>query len=708
MKIDASGFGFRVPQDGGRVDVPAQAFVQQGLTDLGAAGQKIAAEVSQSEQQDAQIAAAEEHRKRLEAEAETKQLAREAKRAEAMTVSARAQNSLADEHDRIYNGVRDGTIGVDAAPKLWQESSAKIVDEHLKTVDRANEELVRSSLVRDVGRFGRNINAGVTARNREQIGASLNDTLEELQRLAVTDLATAKKQGVMAIESQGPLAGYNAEQVSKMRHAFIEGATFNTVNTMLIKAKDNRAALDRFVKALPEMPDLDPTKRNVLLNQATSQIQHLENKAIAAENRRVAKLGIEGRKIETAIASGINVEPATLVNFEQAAKGTPYEEYATGLIEEQRAVSTILAKPPIEQVNFLNEQHRLMLDGKVKPSVYARLERTVKGTVKMLGDAPLQYAAVRGGAQIEPLDVMKPESWTANLAHRTEVLTGQNLQTKGASGMAGLLPQEAQALTGYLKTAQPKDQARMFGQLWQGFGSSAVYRATMQQIAKDDPVLAKSGIMAARGFENDQHRPVAEMMLAGERILRQDKKEDGEPGKGKIWPMPKGEEMEREFSAFAKGAYLDEKVRNVDFQGARALYAKMAVDAGDDSGVLNAKRWKSAMELSTGGVEKWQGRAIVMPYRMNYGDFKDGLRARIDAAVDSGAVDKTTAGRLYGLPLENAGDGKYVFRAGDSLVVDANGRPVVVDFNVSAPFVPSGDKRRERPTPATIGRSSGR
>jgi hypothetical protein len=42
------------------------------------------------------------------------------------------------------------------------------------------------------------------------------------------------------------------------------------------------------------------------------------------------------------------------------------------------------------------------------------------------------------------------------------------------------------------------------------------------------------------------------------------------------------------------------------------------------------------------------------------------------------------------LPLEAMGDGRYVFKAGDGMLVDKDSRPVIVDFNQAAPFRTSG------------------
>jgi hypothetical protein len=91
--------------------------------------------------------------------------------------------------------------------------SAKIVDEHLKTVDRSNVELVRAGLEGNVGTFGRSINQAIVTKNRSDIGAKLFDYLEQMQRFGVSDLPAAKKQGGDGDRRAGPLAGYNPEQV---------------------------------------------------------------------------------------------------------------------------------------------------------------------------------------------------------------------------------------------------------------------------------------------------------------------------------------------------------------------------------------------------------------------------------------------------------------------------------------------------------------
>lgn len=688
MKIDGGGFGFKTPGEVAGPNPPAQAFVTQGVPELGAQGLKIAGELAQSEQQDAQIQYSETHRQRVEAEAEAKLVAKEAKRAEAMTIHAKAQNALADAHDQLANGVRDGTVGVDAAPKLWQEISTKIVDDHLKAVDKSNVELVRAGLAGNVGAFGRSINEGIVVKNRHEIGAKLNDYLEEMQRLAITDLGTAKAQGVTAIASQAPLAGYNAEQVSKMRHAFIENATFNVVNDQLIKAKNDRGALDQFVKRLPEMQDLDSGKRNVLLNQAQSQLMHLDNKAAAAESRRLNTLARVGNQLEQRIAMGVPMNPKDLDAYQTAAKGTPFEEVASGLVDEQRQVTELLKKTPAEQAAYVSVlEQKLVTTGEGNPRIVKRLQQTVGNTIKMLDQNPLQYAMDRGGAQIEPLDPAKPDSWQENLQHRAAVLDSQARSVGGSRG--ALFPQEAAQLAHVMATGTPEQKKAYLEPLRRGLGNDQVFRATVQQFAKDSPVTALAASISAKEQpltvgtvfkESYQPGDTSALMLRGEHLLNPPKSTKQQDGKSKGFPMPQGDgdkAMRMRFADTVGEVFADnEPAYDAQLQGARAVYAALGEQKGDFSGEFDSRRWAESINRSM-PVGKFNGRSVMMPWGMAEDRFKDQVRAELPAALKAAGLPVEMANATGRYTLQNETGATYFVRQGTEYLTGPRGRVIV-------------------------------
>lgn len=692
MKINVGDAGFKVAPLPGAPSVAPSAAIVEGVPQLGAAGLRIGNEMAQNDAMDAHLNYLEAHRQRQEAQV----VAKEAKRAEAMTIHARAQNALADAHDQLAAGIQDGTVSTDLAPKLWSDASQKIVDEHLKTVDRANVELVRAGLVNNVGSLGRSINGEVLKRNRHEIGSKLSDYLEEMQRYAGSDFEGAKKQGVMAIEAQAPLAGYNAEQVQKMRQGFIEGITFNTASSHLNNAMNDMGALREFVKTLPNAKDLDPGKKNILEGKALHFITTLENKALAAENRRLTQLQRVGNQLEQRIAMGVPIQDQDLAGYQQAAKGTAFEEFANGLADEQKTVSEMLKKTPTEQAAFVGAlEQKLMTTGEGNPRLVNRLRQTVNSTIKLLHDNPLQYAMDRAGAQVEPLDLAKPDSWSENLANRAQVLSAQQRQVGG--GMGALFPQEAAALAHVLATGTPEQKKSYLEPLRRGLNDDAVFRSTIQQVAKDSPVTALAAVIATKEAplttgsawwrESWQPGDTSSLMLKGEQLLNPSKGQKAEDGRTKGFPMPKESDekvMRTRFSDAVGEVFAGApQAYDAQLQAARAVYAGLSADKGDFSGELDSKRWAEAMNR-TMPIGKFNGSPILKPWGMDDDVFKDRIANAFPQALKAAGLPAEMAGATGRYTLQNLTGTRYLVRQGTDYLTGPKGR-VVIDV----PEVPS-------------------
>lgn len=423
------------------------------------------------------------------------------------------------------------------------------------------------------------------------------------------------------------------------------------------------------------------------LAAAEARIGNFKNtlivKSEAAERRRMAGLEQQGKRLSWYVENGQDIPPQEVDKFVRDAKGTPYAGMLDIVLADQRAVSEIAKLAPDQQIAKVKELQTSYgaTPSKEQITHLAKIQRYVDSNLKLLNESPLDYAAKREGAQVAPLDLQKPDTWAATLGPRVTILSDQTQRTGVAP--KGLLPQEATALAGALRAAQPEQARGMLAALRNGFGDEKVFRATMQQIAPDNPVMANAGIFASRGLESTKDRFVADLILRGNALLRQDTKADGKPSGGKLLPMPKEEDMQRTFASYERDAYAGkEQARNVAMQTAKAIYAAKASEDGDYSGEINSRRWAESMELATGKIETHKGRSIVMPYGMGYGDFKDGLKSRLPALIASGRLpDGFTHEKLRDLPLENAGDGVYFFRVGDGYLAGRDGRPVMVDFN---------------------------
>lgn len=627
---------------------------------------------------------AEEKQRLREEEAKRK----EAARIQANLVMAQTKNSLADLNDEMETGLTDGTLDKAAALKTHEERSKKLMEDAIKGVAPDFQDQVNAFLTDDMGRSQRGMRKLVAARDQQDIQAGIVGYMEQMQRYA--GRGEAERQEAMRnveafLQTAGPQAGMKAGDIARQANAFKEGVTYTWLDKVISQNARSGKALAQIQKDIAEdkFPELDPQKRTFLENKIMARQQHLSHQAEVAERRRMTQLEKGERRLSWYVENGRDIPAAELAAFEKASKGTPYEASVQMILSEQKAIGELIRLTPAQQVAKVKELEASYGASPSREQIMhiEKVKRFTNNSIKLLNESPMEYAVARDGAVVPPLDMAKPQEWASNLTTRAGILREMSDRTGVAP--KGLFPQEAAALANVLKEGTVEQKRGVLQQLRQGFGDDKVFRATMQQIAPDNPVAAAAGIAAARGLESTQDRSVADLMLRGQEILNPNKKEDGKPARGSLLQMPDEKLLMQDFSSYERDAFAGkEQARNVFYQSAKAIYAAKSVEEGDYSGVINSRRWDSAMELATGGIEKYKGRAIVMPYGVKYGDFKDGLKERVSKAVAGGNLDPSfTPEKLRDLPLENVGDGRYVFRVGDGLVVDKKGRPLVIDFN---------------------------
>jgi len=702
MRIKLGDYGTRVAPTvpGGQRVNPRDAFVDPDAG-LGDAAMRGAAQLLNQDRAETRQAEreAEAERKAEERQraAEAKAAAREADRVKSLVARANINNGMGDLHDQLANGVRDGTVPKEDVFKRWDETSQKYIDEAMKGVAPEHQELVKAEVLGARGRLRNTLGDVVTRRNQQEIGAGLIEFREAKQREALRDRPKAISEFERAMDAMGPKAGMDPTAITKAKQEFRERVTFTDIDRRITAAQTNGKALSTLARELagPEYADLAPERRNFLESKIQQKQQHLAHMGEVSERRRMTNLGIQERRLSWYVENGRDIPQAEFDAFVKAARGTPYDGAAQMIIAEQKAVADLQRLSPAEQVAKVKELEKTYGPTPSKEQIthLEKVRRFTERSVKLLNDSPLDYAVARDGAKVEPLNITDPASWAGNLANRTAVLTEQAKRTGVAP--KGLFPQEVAALTQMMREAPVAQRSQILTALRQGFGDDRIYRATMQQIAPDDPVTAVAGVAAGRGLESARDRALADVILRGQQALRPNKKEDGSPGKGGLLPMPKDDLLLREFESYARDAFAGhEQARNAYLQTARAIYAAKAVEAGDFTGNLDSSRWREAMQLATGGIEKVNGKRVVLPWGHTKAQFEDGLDARVKRVVDAGVLaDGMSAATLRSLPLEVAADGKYVFRAGDGIVVGKDRRPIVIDFNEPLPYVPSGERR---------------
>ena len=325
--------------------------------------------------------------------------------------------------------------------------------------------------------------------------------------------------------------------------------------------------------------------------------------------------------------------------------------------------------------------------------LYDRVLQTANQVRQQRQADPVAYALHTGAYPIKPIqDFKDPAALTTELNARAA--SAVKIATDYGTPLSIMTKQEGAALSQLLKRAPVDQQKQYLGAIFSGVKDMNLYKSTMQALAPDNPVLASAGIDQAMQRRTTDGRDLADLVLSGNAILNPPPKEDGSPaGKNGLINLPDEKLMKSDFDSEVGNAFTGRPAaRDLFEQRARAIYAKLIVEKGDYSGNLNSKLWKAAVQLSTGGVEKYNGSHVVLPYGMPPDKFKDGVLGRLDILAPSAVGAK--ADDLYGLPLENAGDGRYYVRRGTGYIIDKNSLPLVVDFNSVLPpkteFTPPG------------------
>lgn len=309
---------------------------------------------------------------------------------------------------------------------------------------------------------------------------------------------------------------------------------------------------------------------------------------------------------------------------------------------------------------------------------------------KARNDDPVQFAMSAGGYGIKPIqDFSKPQDLAVEL--RARASAASKISTDYGTPTAILSKPEASTISKLLRGAPVDQQKQYLGAMAQGVQDINLYKATMQSLAPDDPLLASAGMDMAQGHKAGTGRDVADLVLAGRNIINPPSREDGKNHEGgrSLIKLPPQDQLKTIFDSETNGAFQGTPgARDLFEQRALAIYAKLITDVGDYSGNLDSAYWRSAIQQSTGGIGNYNGKKIVMPWGMPADKFKDGAAVRLAALERDAAGVKP--GELLDLPLDNVGDARYLIRRGAGYIVDKNGSPLVVDFNTSAPPVPAG------------------
>lgn len=591
---------------------------------------------------------------------------------------------LLREGDAYAKQTFDGTIGTEvmAATASWQDKAA-----------------VRVSIERVTA-------AARTLATDRQLAPELADAMvtEAASKVhsAVIQQAVSAGQFRFAEEYYKENKGQFTPETARAVEVAVRDGTqrelYYTYTKNFLAAQDDPKALKALLSSVDADRTLDERQKNALVGRIQSRQDTLETRARIERERAERRLQAQITAVNTMTLQGYEPTADQMAPILSAARGTALEPQVRQMVATANATRAFRAMAPQEQEVFLTrmEQQARADPTRFDVTMISRLRAIQENQRRDARADPVTFAVRQGfvdpqAQAAQPLDLTKPETLGSTLAQRYSLAA--ELGARYQVPTKPLTEAEAGVLRTYLNRARGPERLNYFSRLAAATkGNEEAYKAVMAQVAPDDPVTALAGVYAA----NPMASTAATLMLRGQDVLRPATKEDGAPV-GKPWPMPRDQDLLKEFESLTREAFAGKPgARNSYLQAAKSIYAARMVEAGNQSGVLDTDIWEDAVRQATGGVGRYNGKYTLMPYGMSAGDFRDGVAVRIRDVVASGRLDPiNTLTRLSDLPLEPVGDGRYVMRSGDAIILDKDRQPVFIDFNAApgAPAMPSRELR---------------
>lgn len=481
--------------------------------------------------------------------------------------------------------------------------------------------------------------------------------------------------------------GIDLQTAKTLQKAVEDGAQKQLANgyqSSFLSARNDRGALAALEAQIAQDKTLDDGRKNALLGRIQSRSEMLANQSERAQARWERQIDRQINAVNSITLAGYEPSAEQMLPLVNATKGTPMEGQVRQMVATANATREFRRMLPAQQEATLAamESQARKEPGKFDVQVVNRLRTIHDNQRSQVREDPITFAVRQGFAEPVPVDVSRPAEIGPQIAQRASL--ARELRRDYQAPFKILTKEETTLLRDALTNAAPQQKREYFAGLAQSTqGDREAYSAIMAQLAPDDPVTSIAGVYAAG--RSEQRRAASDLMLRGQSLLNPPKKEDGKPTGGKLVVMPDDKKLLTLFTSDTDGFFANRPREQSDmFQAAKAIYAARTAEEGDTSGDVSSRRWRDAVRMATGPIETYRGKPIVLPESYDIGRFRDALSAQAQVLVASGRLDKTvTRDRLLAMPVDNIGDGRYVFRAGDGVLVDKDNRPVIVNFNRS-------------------------
>ncbi|EJF5835596.1 hypothetical protein M8W81_000879 [Salmonella enterica] len=445
-----------------------------------------------------------------------------------------------------------------------------------------------------------------------------------------------------------------------------------------------------------------------------ADIAKIRNSANAQLERQQSKLRADlVEKLQDAKAAALNgqvyqeeIPVQNFINAYGADKGLKIYEQYQNLNKLGNAIGQLWDKSP-QEIQALLEQSKPHTEDAAgdgyanKVANYNALTQAAGHILEQRTKDPINFLIANGHMDaLKPEDLQSPDALKNALIRRQDV--AQEYSRKFATPLRIFSNAEAKGIGAMLSKMDPKAEVDYLGKMYEAtFDHPDSWNAALGQLFPYSPTSQFSGVLMhydkliakehwLTSDDKVNAKDVASLALSGAEARRTSKvTANGVTNEVKGMPMPpdEGEQgMRTAFNNIIGNAYAGHpEVMSQVYDISKDVYAGLMAQKGNYTGALDADAWAKAVNLTTGGITKFNNSTVPLPWGMSSDQFQDEAKTRLMDAVKSRSNAKGDAEFFYSqnlnhFGLQNAGFGRYYVTLGNGFFLDRAGKPVELDF----------------------------
>ncbi|EKY8361552.1 hypothetical protein RDV39_002263 [Salmonella enterica] len=445
-----------------------------------------------------------------------------------------------------------------------------------------------------------------------------------------------------------------------------------------------------------------------------ADVAKIRNSANAQLERQQSKLRADlVEKLQDAKAAALNgqvyqeeIPVQNFINAYGADKGLKIYEQYQNLNKLGNAIGQLWDKSP-QEIQALLEQSKPHTEDAAgdgyanKVANYNALTQAAGHILEQRTKDPINFLIANGHMDaLKPEDLQSPDALKNALIRRQDA--AQEYSRKFGTPLRIFSNSEAKGIGDMLSKMDPKAEVDYLGKMYEATSDHPdSWNAALGQLFPYSPTSQFSGVLMhydkliakehwLTSDDKVNAKDVASLALAGAEARRTSKVTAGgvtNEVKGMPMPPDEGEQgMRTAFNNIIGNAYAGHpEVMSQVYDISKDVYAGLMAQKGNYTGALDADAWAKAVNLTTGGITKFNNSTVPLPWGMSSDQFQDEAKNRLMDAVKSRSNGKGSAEFFYSqnlnhFGLQNAGFGRYYVTLGNGFFLDRAGKPVELDF----------------------------